>query len=109
MSFRVSGKHIEVGEALRDRIIGRVEEAIGKHFEGRGYSGHATVGKEAFGFQTECVLHLDSGTVMRAEGMDADAYVSASQAADNLEKQLRRYHRKMKDHHAGDEVAVPEE
>jgi ribosome-associated translation inhibitor RaiA len=46
---------------------------------------------------------------MRAEGMDADAYVSASQAADNLEKQLRRYHRKMKDHHAGDEVAVPEE
>ncbi len=99
MSFRVSGKNIEVGEALRERISARVQSAIDKYFDGRGYSGHATVSKEAFGFQTELVVHLDSGVVMSAEAMDADAYLSADQAAAHVEKQLRRYHRKMNDHH----------
>ena len=62
-------------------------------------SGHATVGKEAFGFHTECVVHLDSGIVLRADSMAADAYLSADQAASNLEKRLRRYHRRLKDNH----------
>lgn len=103
MSFRVSGKHLEIGEALRERISARVADAVGKYFEGRGYSGHATVSKEAFGFQTECVLHLDSGIMMSAEAMAADANLSADQACDHLEKQLRRYNRKLKDHHAAAE------
>ena len=96
MSFRVSGKHIELGEALRERISARVLEALEKYFDG-GFSGHATVGKEAFGFHTECVVHLDSGIVLRADSMAADAYLSADQAASNLEKRLRRYHRRLKD------------
>ena len=98
MSFRVSGKHIELGEALRERISARVLEALEKYFDG-GFSGHATVGKEAFGFHTECVVHLDSGIVLRADSMAADAYQSADQAAHNLEKRLRRYHRRLKDNH----------
>ena len=98
MSFRVSGKHIELGEALRERISARVLEALEKYFDG-GFSGHATVGKEAFGFHTECVVHLDSGIVLRADSMAADAYLSADQAASNLEKRLRRYHRRLKDYH----------
>lgn len=115
MSFRVSGKNIEVGEALRQRITNRVLESVGKYFEGGGFSGHATVGKEAFGFHTECVLHLDSGVVLRANSMAADANLSADQAADHLDKQLRRYHRKLKDYHGNtrdegspDEIAMAE-
>jgi ribosomal subunit interface protein len=99
MPFRVSGKNIEVGEALRERISGRVFEALEKYFDG-GFSGHVTVGKEAFGFHTECVVHLDSGIVLRADAMAADAYLSADQAAENLEKRLRRYHRRLKDYRA---------
>lgn len=99
MAFRVSGKNIEVGEALRERIGVRIEEALKRYFDG-GYSGHATVGKEAFGFRTECVVHLDSGVVLSAEAMAADAYLSADQAAENLEKRLRRYHRRLKDYRA---------
>ena len=99
MSFRVSGKHIELGEALRERISARVLEALEKYFDG-GFSGHATVGKEAFGFHTECVVHLDSGIVLRADSMAADPYLSADQAASKLEKRLRRYHGRLKDNHA---------
>jgi len=100
MPFRVSGKNLEVGEALRERISARVLEAVDKYFEGGGFSGHVTVGKEAFGFRTECVLHLDSGIVLSADAMAADPYLSADQAAENLEKRLRRYHRRLKDYHA---------
>ena len=99
MPFRVSGKHIELGEALRERISARVLEALEKYFDG-GFSGHATVGKEAFGFHTECVVHLDSGIVFEADAMAADAYASAEQAALRIEKQLRRYKRRLKDHQA---------
>jgi ribosomal subunit interface protein len=99
MPFRVSGKNIEVGEALRERISARVLEALGKYFDG-GFSGHVTVGKGAFGFNTECVIHLDSGIVLRADSMAADAYLSANQAAEKLEKRLRRYHGRLKDYHA---------
>ena len=98
MPFRVSGKNIEIGEAIRERINARVLEAMGKYFDG-GFSGHVTVGKEAFGFQTECVVHLDSGIVLRADSMAADAYLSADQAAEKLEKRLRRYHNRLKDYH----------
>ncbi|MBX6327042.1 MAG: ribosome-associated translation inhibitor RaiA [Pseudolabrys sp.] len=97
MPLRVSGKNISISEALRQRIIERVEEATSKYFRG-GYSGHAVVGRDGFGFRTECVLHLDSGALLESEGMAADAYASADQAAQRIEKRLRRYKRRRKDH-----------
>jgi ribosomal subunit interface protein len=99
MPLRVSGRNISIGAALQQRIIDRVAEATAKYFRG-GYSGHATVGKDGFGFRTECVLHLDSGALLEAEGMAADAYDSAEQAAIRIEKRLRRYKRKRIDHQA---------
>jgi ribosomal subunit interface protein len=99
MPLRVSGKNISVGMALQQRISGRVEEATAKYFRG-GYSGFATVGKDGFGFRTECVLHLDSGASIEAEGLAPDAYDSADQAAIRIEKRLRRYKRRRKDSQA---------
>ncbi len=99
MPFRVSGKNIDIGEALRARINQRVAEATAKYFDG-GFSGHVTIGKEGFGFRTECVIHLDSGIMLEAEALAADAYASADQAAMRIEKRLRRYKRRLKDHQA---------
>ena len=98
MSFRVSGKNIDIGEALRTRVSTRVAEAVDKYFNG-GYSGHVTVGKEAFGFRTECVVHLDSGIVLHSDAMAGDAYSSADQAADRIENRLRRYKQRLRDRH----------
>jgi ribosomal subunit interface protein len=98
MPFRVSGKNLDIGEALRKRVSARVVEALSKYFNG-GYSGHVTVEKEGFGFRTECAIHLDSGIVLHTEANAADAYLSADQAALRIEKRLRRYKRRLKDHH----------
>ena len=97
MPFRVSGKNIDVGDALRERINDRIGEAMGKYFDG-GYSGHVTLQREGFGFRTECAVHLDSKITLQAEGLAQDAYASADQAALRIEKRLRRYHRRLKDH-----------
>jgi len=95
--FRVSGKNIDIGEALRARINARIGEATAKYFDG-GFSGHVTIGKEGYGFRTECVVHLDSGIVLEADAHAADAYASADQAALRIEKRLRRYKHRLKDH-----------
>ena len=97
MAFRVSGKNLDVGEALRQRINARISEALGKYFDG-GYSGHATVARDGIGFRTECAVHLDSKITLHAEASAPDAYASADQAALRVEKRLRRYHRRLKDH-----------
>src|SRR5688572_16119009 len=98
MPFRVSGKNLDIGEALRERVNARIVETLAKYFDG-GYSGHVTVEKEGFGFRTECVIHLDSGIVLHTEANAVDAYGSADQAAIRIEKRLRRYKRRLKDHH----------
>ena len=97
MPLRISGKNLDIGEVLRGRVGERVGEALGQYFAG-GYSGHVTIGKDGFGFRTECVIHLDSGIVLQAEALAADAYASADQAATRIEKRLRRYKRRLKDH-----------
>jgi ribosomal subunit interface protein len=98
MPFRVSGKNIDIGDALRERVNARVAEALSKYFNG-GYSGHVTVERDGFGFRTECTIHLASGITLEAEAMAADAYASADLAAVRIEKRLRRYKRRLKDHH----------
>src|SRR6478609_8845137 len=97
MPFRVSGKNIDIGQALRARVNARIAEVTAKYFDG-GFSGHVTIGKEGFGFRTDCVVHLDSGIVLEADALAADAYASADQAAMRLEKRLRRYKQRLKAH-----------
>ncbi len=106
MPFRVSGRNIDVGEALRTRVSERVSDAMAKYFDG-GYSGHVTIGKDGFGFLTECSVHLDSGITLQAQGMAADAYASADQAALRIEKRLRRYKRRLKGYAAVPVDGVP--
>lgn len=99
MPFRVSGKNINIGETLRERVNERMKEVLSKYFDGD-YSGHVTVSKERHFFYTECVVHLSSGITLESEASADDAYASAEQAALRIEKRLRRYKRRLKDHRA---------
>src|SRR5438132_4279235 len=96
MAIRVSGKSMSVGEALRERVSDRTDEVLRKYFEGN-YSGHVTIGKDKVGFRTDCALHLDSGITLEAESTASDAYASADQAIELIEKRLRRYKSRLKD------------
>lgn len=100
MSLRVSGKNVDIGEALRTHVEGRVAETLGKYFNGA-WNGHVTVERDGAGFRTECALHLGTGITLQAEGAAHEPYPSVDQAADRIEKQLRRYKRKLRDYHNG--------
>jgi ribosomal subunit interface protein len=99
MTLRISGKSINVGEALRGRVSERTDEVLRKYFDGN-YSGHITLSKDGFGFRTDCALHLDSGITLEADSNAADAYASADQALLMIEKRLRRYKSRLKDRSA---------
>lgn len=90
MALRVSGKNIDIGEALRERLTQRVSEVLGKYFDG-GWSGHVTVSREGTGYRSECMLHLDTGVNLQAQGVDQDVHASADAALERIERRLRRY------------------
>ena len=99
MALRVSGKNLDVGEALRGQITARITHAVRRFYDG-GVTGHVVVEPEGTGFRTDCTLHLSSGVTLQTDGMAHDAYVSAEKAAERLERRLRRYNRRLKDRHS---------
>ncbi len=99
MNLRVSGKHMEVGDAFRGKIEERVRQAVEKYFDG-GYSGQVTVEKTRAGFATDCLIRLDTGISLHTRGEAQEPVFSFDAAADRLEKRLRRYKRRLRDHTA---------
>jgi ribosomal subunit interface protein len=100
MSVRVSGKQMEIGESFRQRIENQIGLAVTKYFDG-GYSSQVIVEKSGSRFAADCKVHLDTGIVLHAAGQANDPQLSFDAAAERIEKRLRRYKRKLKDHHAG--------
>ncbi|MEM1375843.1 MAG: ribosome-associated translation inhibitor RaiA [Pseudomonadota bacterium] len=108
MTLRISGKHMEIGDAFRVRIEGRIEDALDKYFQGRA-NGHVTVEKSRAGFSTDCLLHLDSGVSLQATGEAGDPQASFDAAAERIEKRLRRYKRRLKNHHSEEAASRTEQ
>ncbi|MBK5564946.1 ribosome-associated translation inhibitor RaiA [Ensifer sp. 2YAB10] len=107
MSVRVSGKQMEIGDSFRARIGEQIEQAVTKYFDG-GYSSQVTVEKSGSRFSADCKLHLDTGVVMQANGQANDPQAAFDAASDRIEKRLRRYKRKLKDHHNGNGQSAAE-
>ena len=100
MSVRVSGKHMEIGESFRLRIEDQISQAVTKYFDG-GYSSQVTVEKSGARFSADCKVHLDSGATLQANGQANDPQVAFDAASERIAKRIRRYKRKLKDHHNG--------
>lgn len=98
MSIQVTGKNIDIGEALRFYIVDRIDQTLDK-FMGNATSGHVRIEKDGKHFRTDCSLHLESGLDLESKGESHDVYASADAALERLEKRLRRYKRRLKNHH----------
>lgn len=90
---------MNVGEALTNRINGRIDEAVTKYF-GNGYSGQVTLEKESSWYECDCTIRLDSGVILQATAKTTDPTSSFEDTANKIEKRLRRYKRRLKDHHS---------
>jgi ribosomal subunit interface protein len=97
MTLRVSGKNMDVGEALRSKAEGHFDSVVKKYFDG-GYTGHLTLEPEGSGYSAICMVHLDSGAILQSSAYGGDATSAYEIMAETIEKRLRRYNRKLKQH-----------
>ena len=95
MTLRVSGKNMDVGDALRSKAQDHFTAVVGKYFDG-GYDGHLTLTPDGIGFRADCVVHLDTGATLQASAQGGDATSAYEIMALNIEKRLRRYNRKLR-------------
>ena len=107
MNVRVTGKHMDIGDSFRSRITGQLNDAIAKYFDG-GFSSQVLVEKSGARFSADCKIHLDSGANLHAEGKANDPQIAFESAFERIEKRLRRYKRKLRDHHHGENRAAQE-
>ena len=98
MTLLITGKNLDVGEALRSYVTERIEHTLEKYV-GSGLSGHVRIEKERSTFRTDCSIQLRSGLALQSHEKVPNAYSSADLALERLEKRLRRYRRRLKKHH----------
>ena len=99
MQLSVTGKQTEIGEALRRHIEGSLGSILDKYFK-TAIEAHVIVSKEAHLSRAEISIHIGRGIVVNARAAASEAYLAFDAAAERLAKQLRRYKRRLRDHHA---------
>lgn len=98
MRVNISGKQIDIGSALQTHVSDEIDGIIDK-FSTRATDANVTFSKDGHEFMSEVAIHLTSGLTVNAQARANEIYASFDSAADKMEKQLRRYKRRLKDHH----------
>lgn len=98
MEIRVSGHQVDTGKALREHVQSRMNAIADKYFS-RAISAQVTFGKGPYehSFVCDIVAHVMQGVILKGSGQAQEAHPAFDQAADRIEKQLRRYTRRLKD------------
>jgi len=108
MDIRVSGHQIDTGEALQTHVRERLGSIIDKYFS-RALSSNVTFSRSGAAFRCDIVMHVMQDLVLKGTGDAHDAHLACDKAADKIEKQLRRYKRRLKDRHEQTAFAQREE
>ncbi|MCA1198512.1 ribosome-associated translation inhibitor RaiA [Sphingomonas sp. R647] len=107
MDIRVSGHQVDTGDALRQHVDDRLQGIAEKYFA-RAISANVTFGKgpHDYGFTCDIVAHVMQGLVLKGAHAAQEAHLAFDGAADKIEKQLRRYMRRLKDRNNGQAQAM---
>ncbi|MEM9739260.1 MAG: ribosome-associated translation inhibitor RaiA [Pseudomonadota bacterium] len=108
MQIKIAGRNVDLGEALQDRIESGLEGAVSKYFDRPG-DAHVTVSKSGHLFEVDMNVHLDSGIILQAVGGANDPYAALDAGLAKIEKRVRRYKRRLRDHHRPDRSPLPVE
>lgn len=101
MDIRVSGHQVDTGAALQSHAEERLAAIVDKYFS-RALSSQVTLGKAPHGgFRCDIVTHVTQGLILKGSAVAQEAHNALDQSADKIEKQLRRYKRRLKDRHEG--------
>ena len=109
MDIRVSGHQVETGDALKTLVTDRLQAIADKYFS-RAISSQVTFGKGPHdnGFTCDIIMHVMQGLVLKAANTGMEANGAFDGAADRIDKQLRRYTRRLKDRQPAAVIALAE-
>ncbi len=99
MQVQVTGKHVDVGDALRTRVSDELSTSIGKYFDREGGGADVVVSREGHSFKVDCAVTLASGQQLSTHALGGDAHMAADAAIAKMATRIRRYTRRLKDHH----------
>jgi ribosomal subunit interface protein len=97
MQITVSGKQVELSDALQTRVSTQLEAIAGKYFD-HALEAHVTFSRARSFFTCDINVHAGRGLLLRGEGEAADANAAFDDAAEHIAKRLRRYRRRVNDH-----------
>jgi len=97
MQITVSGKQVDLSDALRTRVSDQLDIIAGKYFDGA-QEANVTFGRARSFFTCDINVHAGRGLTLRGEGEAADANSAFDDAAEHIAKRLRRYRRRVNDH-----------
>src|SRR3546814_6803028 len=98
MKISVQGKQLDVGDALRERIETTVGQIATKYFSNP-IDATVTMSRDGVAFRTDVNVHVGKGISVSSEGSATDPHAAFDSAAERIDKQLRRYKRRLRDHH----------
>lgn len=98
MRYQISGKQIDIGEALQTHVQTELNEVVQKYAE-RPTDANVIFSRSAHEYVCEATIHLSTGLTATAKAHDHEIYAAFERCAEKMEKQLRRYKRRLKDHH----------
>lgn len=98
MRYQISGKQIDVGDALQTHVKDELSSVVAKYAE-RPTDAHVIFSKNASEYKCEAIVHLSTGLTAQASAHAHEIYAAFDGCAEKMEKQLRRYKRRLKDHH----------
>lgn len=98
MRYQISGKQIDIGEALQTHVQTEMNEVISK-YAGRPTDAIVIFSRSAHEYNCEATIHLSTGLTATAKARATEIYAAFESCAAKMEKQLRRYKRRLKDHH----------
>ena len=99
MRYQISGKQIDIGEALQTHVKTDLGVIIDKYAE-RPTGAIVIFSKSAHEYVCEATVHLSTGLTTQAKAHATEIYAAFDGCAEKMEKQLRRYKRRLKDHHS---------
>lgn len=108
MEIQVSGKNMDLGDALQTHVTEKLSDGVKKYFE-RGAEATVTFSRERHLVECDLTAHLASGVFLNAHGEGGDAYGAFEESLDKLEKRIRRYKRRLKNHHVNGKEPLPAE
>ncbi len=98
MHYQVTGKQIDIGEALQTHVTDALGSMLEK-YAGRPTDANVIFSKHAHEYVCEATVHLSTGLTAQATGRATEIYSAFDACAEKMDKQLRRYKRRLKDHH----------